>query len=162
VQIPPSLHPERGGEPKGQPAGGFAVAEGRYNGTPTLRVGLSHCRHPIPPKETRCDGNPEKLFTILLYFSEPFRSLSSRLLFRKVRNLPKTLELPEVYPNVPELGSENGGDCALKGRPSDDRQEPIKRLEAKIAQITMDNELLREKIVRMKDGRPLGRRRPRR
>jgi hypothetical protein len=56
----------------------------------------------------------------------------------------------------------SGGDCALKGRPSDDRQELIKRLESKIGQITMDNELLREKIVCMEEGRPLGRRRPRR
>ncbi len=56
----------------------------------------------------------------------------------------------------------SGGDCALKGRPSDDRQELIKRLEAKIGQITMDNELLREKMARMEEGRPLGRRRPRR
>ena len=50
----------------------------------------------------------------------------------------------------------------LKGRPSDDRQELIKRLEAKIGQITMDHELPREKIARMEEGRPLGRRRPRR
>jgi hypothetical protein len=56
----------------------------------------------------------------------------------------------------------SGGDCALQGRPGDDRQELIKRLEAKIGQITMDNEVLREKIVRMEEGRPLGRRRPRR
>ncbi len=56
----------------------------------------------------------------------------------------------------------SGGDCALKDRPGDDRQELIKRLEAKIGQITMDNELLREKIAHMEEGHPLGRRRPRR
>jgi len=56
----------------------------------------------------------------------------------------------------------SGGDAALKDRPGDDRQELIKRLEAKVGQITMDNELLTEKIARMEEGRPLGRRRPRR
>ena len=50
----------------------------------------------------------------------------------------------------------------MKDRPGDDRQELIKRLEAKVGQITMDNELLTEKIARMEEGRPLGRRRPRR
>lgn len=56
----------------------------------------------------------------------------------------------------------SGGDTALKDRPGDDREELVRRLEAKIGQITMDNELLKEKIARMEGGRPSGRRRPRR
>jgi hypothetical protein len=56
----------------------------------------------------------------------------------------------------------SGGDTALKGSPEDNRDELIRRLEAKIGQITMDNELLQEKISRMEDGRPSGRKRPRR
>ena len=55
-----------------------------------------------------------------------------------------------------------GGEAALKDRPTDERDEQIRRLEAKVGQILMDNELLREKIARMECGRPSGRRRPRR
>ena len=55
-----------------------------------------------------------------------------------------------------------GGRAALKERPGDDRDEQIKRLESKLGQMTMDNELLREKIERMETGRPFVVRRPRR
>jgi transposase len=54
------------------------------------------------------------------------------------------------------------GESVLKHRPGDERDEKITRLEAKLGQILMDNELLRDKIARMEAGRPLGRRRPRR
>ena len=54
------------------------------------------------------------------------------------------------------------GEAVLKYRPGDERDEQITRLEAKLGQILMDNELLRERIARMEAGRPLGRRRPRR
>ena len=56
----------------------------------------------------------------------------------------------------------SGGETALKDRPGDVRTEQIKRLEAKLGQMTMDNELLQEKIQRMESGRPLAGRRPRR
>ena len=55
-----------------------------------------------------------------------------------------------------------GGETALKDRPGDERDEQINRLEAKVGQILMDNELLREKIARMEEGRSLGRKRSRR
>ena len=55
-----------------------------------------------------------------------------------------------------------GGETALRERPGDDRDEQIKRLEAKLGQMTMDNELLREKIQRREEGRPLARGRSRR
>jgi len=52
-----------------------------------------------------------------------------------------------------------GGEAALKERPGDDREEQIKRLESKLGQMTMDNELLREKIESIENGRPfVGRR----
>lgn len=54
------------------------------------------------------------------------------------------------------------GELALKHRPGDEQDEKITRLEAKLGQILMDNELLRDKIARMEAGRPLGRRRLRR
>ena len=56
----------------------------------------------------------------------------------------------------------SGGETSLKERPGDVRDEQIKRLEAKLGQMTMDNELLQEKIQRMESGRPLAGRRSRR
>ena len=56
----------------------------------------------------------------------------------------------------------SGGEGSLKSRPDDGRDELIRRLEAKVGQTLMDNDLLREKIARMEGGQPLGRRRPRR
>jgi transposase len=56
----------------------------------------------------------------------------------------------------------SGGEGALKERPGDDGDQQIKRLEAKLGQVTMDNELLREKIERIEAGRPLPARRSRR
>ena len=55
-----------------------------------------------------------------------------------------------------------GGETALRVRPGDDRDERIKRLEATVGRMAMERELLDEKIRRMEDGQPLGRRRPRR
>ena len=55
-----------------------------------------------------------------------------------------------------------GGETALKARPGDDRDERIKRLEATVGRMSMERELLDEKIRRMEGGQPLGRRRPRR
>lgn len=50
-------------------------------------------------------------------------------------------------------------ESALKER---DRDEEIDRLKAKVGEITMDNELLHEKIARLEPGRPLARRRSKR
>ena len=55
----------------------------------------------------------------------------------------------------------DGGAATLKSRPRDDRDDRIAQLQAKLGEITMDNELLYEKIARMEAGRPLGRRRSR-
>mgnify|MGYP001554773209 CR=1 FL=1 len=54
------------------------------------------------------------------------------------------------------------GATGLKSRPRDDRDTRIAQLWAKLGEVTMDNELLQEKITRMEAGRPLARRRSRR
>ena len=54
------------------------------------------------------------------------------------------------------------GETAMKKRVSDERDEGLMRLQAKLGEITMENELLREKIGRLEVGGPLGRRRSRR
>jgi len=51
------------------------------------------------------------------------------------------------------------GAASLKSRPRDDRDARIAQLQAKLGEITMDNELLEEKIARMEQGRPFVRRR---
>ena len=50
---------------------------------------------------------------------------------------------------------------ALKERERDQRDEDIARLKAKVGEITMDNELLRERIAALEGKRPLARRRSR-
>ena len=50
----------------------------------------------------------------------------------------------------------------LKTRQPDGRDEDILRLQAKIGKITMDNELLNEKIDRLEAGFPPAQRRSRR
>lgn len=52
-----------------------------------------------------------------------------------------------------------GGAASLKSRPRDDREARIAQLQAKLGEVTMDNELLQEKIVRLENGHPLVRRR---
>ena len=54
------------------------------------------------------------------------------------------------------------GAAGLKSRPRDDRDDRIAQLQAKLGAVTMDNELLYEKVARLEGGRPLGRRRSRR
>ena len=56
----------------------------------------------------------------------------------------------------------SGGETALKARPGDERDERIRRLEASLGRMSMERELLAEKIRRMEVGQPSGRRRPRR
>ena len=55
-----------------------------------------------------------------------------------------------------------GGSSHLKQRPRDIRDEEIDRLRAKVGEITMDNELLYEKIAKMEAGHPFARRRSKR
>ncbi len=52
-----------------------------------------------------------------------------------------------------------GAGSALKDRERDRRDDEISRLKGKVGEITMENELLREKIRRMESGSPLARRR---
>ena len=54
------------------------------------------------------------------------------------------------------------GAASLKSRARDDRDDRIAQLQAKLGAVTMDNELLYEKIARLEAGRPLGRRRSKR
>ena len=56
------------------------------------------------------------------------------------------------------------GQSSLKGKTGkmDERDDQISRLKKKVGELTMDNELLYEKVQRMEDNFPLTRRRSRR
>ena len=56
----------------------------------------------------------------------------------------------------------HAGQAVLKKRPQYARDEEIARLQQKLGEVTMDNELLQKKIEHLEDGRPLPRRRSRR
>ena len=53
----------------------------------------------------------------------------------------------------------DGGTAALKSRPADDRDVLIARLQAKVGQLTMDNELLGTKCHHLEAYRPFAPRR---
>ena len=55
-----------------------------------------------------------------------------------------------------------GGQASLKSWPADDRDDEIRRLQAKVGAITMDNELLLERAHQLEAGVPLAPRRSRR
>jgi len=55
-----------------------------------------------------------------------------------------------------------GGLGTLRSRARNERDERIRELERELCQVTMDNELLYEKVDRMEGGVPLGRRRSKR
>jgi transposase-like protein len=48
-----------------------------------------------------------------------------------------------------------GGEASLKSRESDVDDEEKRRLKSVVASVSVDNELLREKIARLENGRPL-------
>jgi transposase-like protein len=54
-----------------------------------------------------------------------------------------------------------GGTAALKARQPDPKDEEVGRLHAKVGELTMENELLREKLARLEGGQPFPPRRPR-
>jgi transposase len=55
-----------------------------------------------------------------------------------------------------------GGQAAVRSRPTDARDEDLARLRAKIGELTMENELLRERAQRAEAGPPFAPRRSRR
>ena len=54
-----------------------------------------------------------------------------------------------------------GGQAAMRSRPADERDDEIARLRAKLGELTMANELLRDRTRRAEAGAPFGQRRSR-
>ena len=59
-------------------------------------------------------------------------------------------------------GVESAAETVLKERTRDHRDDEVSRLKGKVGEMTMENELLYEKIDRLEGGSPLARRRSRR
>src|SRR3954465_6175162 len=62
-----------------------------------------------------------------------------------------------VVPAPPPSGRSaflDGGPAAMRSRPADDRDELVARLQVKVGQLTMDNELLGTKCQHLESGRP--------
>src|SRR5918911_5426339 len=53
------------------------------------------------------------------------------------------------------------GRAGLRSRPADERDDEVGRLRAKVGELTMENELLRERARRAEGDAPFGRRRSR-
>jgi transposase len=53
----------------------------------------------------------------------------------------------------------SGGQAAVQSRPADERDDELGRLRAKLGELTMENELLRERARRAEGDVPFGRRR---
>ena len=76
--------------------------------------------------------------------------------------LSRTLCVPAAHLSEWRETFLTAGCAAMKSRSRDERDERILRLQAKLGEATLDNELLREKITHLEAGRPLGRQRSRR
>ena len=86
---------------------------------------------------------------------------------RLLRGEPLETVARELNVTVPRLSEWRdralvGAEAAMKVRERDGRDEELLRLRAKLGEVTMVNELLEQKIAALENGRPLGRRRPRR
>ena len=86
---------------------------------------------------------------------------------RLLRGEPLELVARELAVTAADLSAwrdaflEAGG-ASLKARARDDRDERIERLQSKLGEVLMDNELLHTKVERLEGGAPLAGRRSRR
>ena len=90
-----------------------------------------------------------------------------RVVSRLLRGEPLELVARELNVTAARLSAWRdqallAAEAALKERERDDRDAEIARLKGKVGEMTMENELLREKITRLEGGTPLARRRSRR
>ena len=109
---------------------------------------------PVPP-----DAGPERgRFTA---------RRTQEVVLRLFRGEPMETASREVGVTVATLSGRRdqfllAGTAALKRRPPDPADEDRGRVQAKIGELTMANELLQEKIARLEGDRPVPRRRARR
>src|ERR1700716_4232843 len=100
------------------------------------------------------EGVPETTKNITKTESQDRGRFSAR---RKTEAVLRLLRGGDPHPPPPSGGrapSLDGATAAMKSRPADDRDELVARLQAKVGQLTMDNELLGQKCQHLESGRP--------
>ena len=131
--------------------------EGSMNKSTTEPAGLSE-RSPEAGADKPAGGPPARRFSAK-------RKLEA--VKRLQRGEPLEVVARELNVTAARLSQwrdrvEQAAEAALKERERDGRDEEIARLKGKLGEMTMEGELLREKIARLEAGTPLARRRLRR
>src|SRR5512143_2790719 len=106
---------------------------------------------------TSAGGPPPQRFSARRKLRAVSRLLRGEPLERVARELNVTAARLSQWRERALLAAE----AALKERARDDRDDEIVRLKGKVGEMTMETELLREKIARLEAGVPLARRRSR-
>ena len=117
-----------------------------------------------PVRERRMTAKRKQESVLRVLCGEPLETVARELRGEAEK---KTVQWTVFPPNAADLGGWRdafleAGTASLKSRPRDDRDARIARLQTKLGEVTMDNELLQERIERMEAGRPLVRRRSKR
>jgi transposase len=103
-------------------------------------------------------AGPERRFSAARKLAAVTRLLRGEPLETVARELNATAARLSGWRHRALLGAE----AAMEERERDGRDEELLRLRAKLGEVTMANELLEQKVAALEEGRPLGRRRPRR
>jgi len=103
-------------------------------------------------------AGPERRFSARRKLSAVTRLLRGEPLETLARELNLTVARLSQWRDRALVAAE----AAMKERERDGRDEELLRLEAKLGEVTMANELLEQKIAALEDHRPLARRRSRR
>jgi hypothetical protein len=104
------------------------------------------------------DAGPERRFSARRKLAAVTRLLRGEPLETLARELNLTVARLSQWRDRALVAAE----AAMKERERDGRDEELLRLEAKLGEVTMANELLEQKIAALEDHRPLARRRSRR
>src|SRR6476660_2314889 len=103
-------------------------------------------------------AGPERRFSAQRKLAAVTRLLRGEPLETLARELNVTVARPSEWRDRAPVAAE----VAIKERERDSRDEEVLRLQAKLGEVTMTNELLEQKIAALEGGRPLARRRSRR
>jgi transposase len=120
--------------------------------------GAPACAKPPGPGPPSGGAGPERRFSAQRKLAVVTRLLRGEPLETVARELNVTVARLSEWRDRALVAAET----AMKERERDSRDEELLRLKAKLAEITMVNELLEQKIAALEGGRPLGRRRSRR
>ena len=104
----------------------------------------------MPKKSTKTDSQDRGRFSARRKTDAVVRLLRGEDLDALSRELGVTAATPSSW----RESFLDGGTAAMKSRPADHRDELIARLQAKVGQLTMDNELLGQKCQHLEAGRP--------